>query len=103
MKAFDTDVLTELLLGNAEYEQRASLIPPAQQAVPFFVDEELVRGRPNIIGQAESGKERLPIEQAYELFEQTLHDIREVTVLSYTSHAEALFQEWRKQKLRLST
>jgi tRNA(fMet)-specific endonuclease VapC len=103
MKAFDTDVLTELLLGNAEYASRAALIPPNEQAVPIVVVEEIVRGRLNVIRQAEAGKARLPIERAYELFEQTLHDLREVTVLSYTPQAEALFQQWRSQKLRLGT
>src|SRR5262245_31168591 len=103
MKAFDTDVLTELLLGNVEYGQRASLIPPDQQSVPILVVEEIIRGRLNVIRQAEAGKARIPVERAYELFERTLQDMRKVTVLSHTSQAESLFQQWRALKLRLST
>ncbi len=95
MKAFDTDVLTEVLLGNPAYVQRAEAIPPDQQAVPILVLEEILRGRLNQIRQAEAGKARITIEQAYQLFEQSLRDLRQVSVLSYTPAAETLFQEWR--------
>ncbi|HKI30320.1 MAG TPA: type II toxin-antitoxin system VapC family toxin [Gemmataceae bacterium] len=103
MKAFDTDVLTEILLGNAEFVRRAALIPTQEQGVPVVVAEEIIRGRLNAIRQAEAGKGRLTIEQVYELFERTLHALREVTILPYTSRAEDLFQQWRRQKLRLPT
>lgn len=103
MRAFDTDVLTEVLLGNAEYIRRAAEIPPDQQVVPIVVIEEIIRGRFNVIRQAEAGKARITIAQAYELFEQTLRDLRRVTVLPYTAQAETLFQEWRSQKVRVST
>ena len=39
---------------------------------------------------------RITIEQAYLLFEQTLDDIREVQVLSFTQQAEALLLEPRR-------
>jgi tRNA(fMet)-specific endonuclease VapC len=103
MKAFDTDVLTEILLGNDEYVRRASLIPTHEQAIPVLVAEEIIRGRLNTIRQAEGGKGRVTIERAYELFERTLRDLREVGILSYTPRAEELFQQWRQQKLRLPT
>jgi tRNA(fMet)-specific endonuclease VapC len=103
MMAFDTDVLTEILLGNAEYVNRAAGIPLDQQVVPILVVEEIIRGRLNVIRQAESGKARITMEQAYQFFEQTLNDLRQVTVLPYTSQAEARFQEWRKQKIRVAT
>src|SRR5262245_45420291 len=103
MKAFDTDILTEILLDNAAYVERAAAIPLDQQAVPILVVEEILRGRLNVIRQAEAGKGRVTIDQAYQLFEQTLHDIRHVTILGYSSQAESLFQEWRKQKVRVAT
>ncbi len=71
MKAFDTDILTQILRGNSAYAQSLALIPVA--------------------------------EQAYLFFEQTLRDLRELTVLSYTPSAEAQYQEWGKQKVRGST
>jgi hypothetical protein len=37
MKAFDTDVLTEILAGQPDYVARADRIPVEEQAVPIVV------------------------------------------------------------------
>jgi tRNA(fMet)-specific endonuclease VapC len=103
MKAFDTDILTECLAGNVAYAARIASIPADEQVVPIVVVEEVIRGRLNVIRQAEAGKARVTIEQAYSLFEQTLNDVRELQVLSMTQTAEELVKEWRKQKIRGST
>src|SRR5258707_556334 len=103
MKAFDTDILTEILQQKATYLQQAAAIPLDDQVVPIPVVEELVRGRLNIIRRAEAGKTSTSIEQAYELFAQTLQAIRKGKVFLYSGEGEALFLEWRKQKVRGST
>jgi tRNA(fMet)-specific endonuclease VapC len=103
MIAFDTDVLTEILLGNAAFVKRASTIPIAEQSLPVIVIEEIMRGRLNIIRQAEAGRSSISVSNAYELFEDTFRDFRRVHVLSYTSQAEALYQEWRGQGIRTAT
>jgi len=103
MNAFDSDVLTEVWLGNVAYVQRAEAIPLDQQAVPIVVAEEIVRGRLHAIRQAETGKGRITLEQAYHFLEHTLQDLGQVTILSYTAQAETLFQQWRQQKLRVAT
>jgi tRNA(fMet)-specific endonuclease VapC len=103
MVAFDTDVLTEILLGNAVFVERASAIPIHEQAVPIVVVEEIVRGRLNVIRQAEARKSSVSIEHAYELFEETFSDFRRIKVLSYTSQSESVYQQWRRQKIRVST
>lgn len=103
MKAFDTDLLTEILAGNPAYAERIAAIPVAEQSAPIISIEEIIRGRLNTIRQAEAGKARVSIEQAYALFEQTLDDLREVNVLSFTAPADALLKEWRKKKIRGST
>ena len=59
MKAFDTDVLTEILLGDPTYVARAATIPPYEQAVPVIVIEELLRGRLHVIRQAEAGQAKV--------------------------------------------
>jgi predicted nucleic acid-binding protein len=84
MIAFDTDVLTEVLLGSAAFVQRASTIPIAEQSLPVIVIEEIMRGRLNIIRQAEAGRVSVSVSNAYELFESTFRDFRRVHVLSYT-------------------
>ncbi len=103
MIAFDTDVLIEILLGNAKFVNRAADIPAGQQAIPVVVVEEIIRGRLNSIRQAEAGKGRISIARAYEFFEQSLTDFQRLNVLPYTPEAESLFQQWRKQKVRVST
>ncbi len=41
----DTDVLTEILMGNPVFVARAAVIPRHEQAVPIVVLEEIMRGR----------------------------------------------------------
>jgi tRNA(fMet)-specific endonuclease VapC len=103
MKAFDTDIFTEILSGNAAILQRAAIVPTAEQAVPIIVIEEIVRGRLASIRRSEAGKGNLSIERSYELFKLTVEKFQGLQLLSYTSQAESVFQQWRQQKLRLPT
>ena len=103
MIAFDTDVLTEILLGNAALVARATAIPMREQAVPVIVIEEIMRGRLNVIRQAEAGRGKASITRAYELFEETFRDFRRLHILSHTPQAEALYQQWRQQGIRIAT
>jgi len=103
MTAFDTDVLTEILMGNPAFVQRARAIPRTQQAVPVVVVEEILRGRLEAIRRAESGKSAISIERSYELFSQTFSDFQDLPILSYTSEAESLYRQWRKDRIRIST
>ena len=103
MIVVDTDVLTAILLGNPALVERAAAIPVREQAVPVIVIEEIMRGRLNVIRQAEAGRANVNIAHAYELFEETFTDFRRIQVLSYTSQADALYQQWRQQGIRIAT
>ncbi len=103
MIAFDTDVLTAILLGHNDFVQRVIAIPENEQAVPIIVVEEIIRGRLKIIRQAEAQQTKISIERAYELFESSLEDFRFVRVLSYTTQAEQCYRQWRQQGIRIST
>lgn len=103
MIAFDTDVLTEILVGNAAFVARATAIPMREQAVPVIVIEEIMRGRLNVIRQAEAGRTDASITRAYELFEETFRDFRRLHILSHTPQAEALYQQWRQEGIRIAT
>ena len=81
MIAFDTDVLTAILLGNPALVERAVAIPVREQAVPVIVVEEIMRGRLNVIRQAEAGRANVSIPRAYELFEETFTDFRRIQLL----------------------
>ena len=103
MIAFDTDVLTEILLGEPLFVARAATIPPHEQAVPVIVIEEIMRGRLQVIRQAEADQARISLSDAYNLFEQMLRDVQQVTVLSYTPQAEALYRQSRHERIRVGT
>jgi tRNA(fMet)-specific endonuclease VapC len=103
MKAFDTDILTEILAGNPAYAERIANVPLEEQSAPIVAVEEILRGRLNSIRQAEAGKARITIDQAYRLFEETLDALRELKFLSFTPQAESLLKEWRQKKIRGST
>ncbi len=59
MKAFDTDILTQIFRGNPIYADRVALIPIAEQALPILAAEEVLRGRLNTIRQAEAGRAKI--------------------------------------------
>ncbi len=103
MIAFDTDVLTGILMDRAGFADRASRIAADQQAVPVIVIEEIMRGRLNVVRRAEAGKAKIAIDRAYLLFERTFRDFRRVRILSYTAEAESVFKVWRQQGVRVST
>ncbi len=103
MIAFDTDVLTGIMMGRVGFTERASRIAADQQAVPAIVIEEIMRGRLNVIRRAEANKSKIAIERAYELFEKTFSDFRRMRILSFSAEAEAVYKIWRQQGLRIST
>jgi len=103
MIAFDTDVVTEILLGNAVFVARAAAVPMHEQSVPVIVLEEIMRGRLNVIRQAEAGRANVSITRAYELFEETFRDFRRLQILSLVEQAEELCQQWRQQGIRIAT
>jgi len=103
MIAFDTDVLTEVLLGNAGYITRVAMIPVHEQTVPVIVVEEIIRGRLNIIRQAEANNAKISLERAYDLFEQTFRDFQQLYILSYTPQADQIYRQWRQEKVRVAT
>src|SRR5437763_12937870 len=100
MTAFDADVPTLIHEGHTDCVQKAALIPDDEQCVPVPVVEPLLRGRLNIIRQAQAGKAKVTIEFAYELLEATMEALRLLRLLSFSAQAETLVQAWRKQKIR---
>lgn len=103
MTTFDTDVLSSILLGHEPTVQRASAIPLAEQFVPIVAIEEILRGRLNAVRLAESGQGKLDIASSYRVLELTVLAFRGLNVMSYSPAAEAQFQSWRQQKVRVST
>jgi predicted nucleic acid-binding protein len=91
MIAFDSDVLSELFRGSADYIRRAELVPAEQHAIPVVVVEEMLRGRLSEIRRAEAGRSQIGIERAYDLLQETVRHIQHLRVLPYASDAERLY------------
>lgn len=103
MIAIDCDVLTLFLLGDAAIVARMNSLPPAQLGVPVIVLEEMVRGRLNSIRQASAGRGKVSLELAYWRFQELLHSMCQYQTLSYSAAADALYQAWRQQRVRIGT
>lgn len=103
MTAIDTDVLSLMLQGDAGIIARLRAIPRAQRFVPIVDVEEAVRGRLDVVRQAQASKGKLTLMEAYERLEVTLIDVRRFQILPYTSTADALFKAWRAAKIRIGT
>ena len=103
MIAFDTDVLSLILLGHEPTVKRASAIPLSEQFVPIIAIEEILRGRLNAVRQAESGQGKLDLSSSYRFLELTISAFRGLNMLSHSSAAETLLQKWRQQRIRGSS
>jgi tRNA(fMet)-specific endonuclease VapC len=103
MKAFDTDILSELFRGTPQYVQRAAATPVAEQSISVIVVEEVLRGRLNVIRRADAGRARTSIERAYDLFQKSISCLQQFVILSYSSDAEELYKSWRQQRIRVGT
>jgi tRNA(fMet)-specific endonuclease VapC len=103
MIALDTDVFTDFLYGEPSIVQRLARDPLREYMIPALVIEEILRGRLNLIRRAEARRTSVSIDHAYLLLQQTVEAFRTVQILSYTAVAEAQFQEWRRQKIRVPT
>lgn len=103
MTAFDTDVLSDLLIGHAAYTQRLQTVPDAERAIPIVAHEEVLRGRLDGIRKAQTGRIKLSLERAYDLFRDALIDTRPFALLPYTTAAHAQVQVWQSAKIRVGT
>lgn len=103
MTAFDTDVLTEIFLGDQNYLQRLQSIIPSERAIPIVAAEEVLRGRLNIVRKAQSGKARISLDYAYKLFQIALVDINDYAILPYNTKADQEYAKLRLLKLKIGT
>jgi tRNA(fMet)-specific endonuclease VapC len=103
MITFDTDVLSDILRNIPAVVARAAQIDPARQAVPIVAVEEVIRGRFAVIRQAETGKEKVTLARAYELFDQSFRALAAFRALEYTDAADKLVEAFKKSKIRVGT
>ncbi len=103
MMAFDTDVLTDVFHGTPAVIARVALLAAADLFIPVTVVDEVLRGRLAVVRQAEAGKGRIDLPQAYELLQRTVPFLCGFQILTYTLAADALFRQWRAAKIRVGS
>jgi tRNA(fMet)-specific endonuclease VapC len=103
MKAFDTDVVTDIGDGIPSVLARLAAVPPADCFIPILVVEEVLRGRLNSVRRAQAGQGTVGLDVAYAYLESTLSVLRRFQILPYTVAAHTLFLAWRAAKIRIGT
>jgi tRNA(fMet)-specific endonuclease VapC len=105
MMAFDTDILSLLLINHPTYTVRLMSVPPRDRFVPVVAVGEMFRGRLAAVRAAEAKKGGATLAQTYGLFEQSLLGLGdyEFKLLSYLPAADAQFAAWRAAKVRVGT
>src|SRR6476660_316744 len=103
MTAFDTDILSDIWASRQPYLSRAQAIPLSDQAMPLVVAEEVLRGRFNLIRQADAGRATCTLVEAYRRFEESLVAIRGSIILPYTDAAHAFVLGWQSARIRVGS
>jgi tRNA(fMet)-specific endonuclease VapC len=103
MIALDTDLFSDFLRGMGAVVARANAVPEGDRGLPVVVAAEILRGRLNIIRQAEAGRGRTTLDEAYRKFAVDLAAVGATNLLLYTAVADAKFREWRAAKVRVGT
>lgn len=101
MTALDSDLFTLFLQGHPAIADRVSTISPDELVLPVVVVEEVMRGRLSFIRHAQSMKQAKELMEAYERFIQTVEAAAHFPILHYTTSANDLSQQWRKQKISI--
>ncbi len=101
MTALDSDLFTLFLQGHPTIADKVSTISPDELVLPVVVVEEVMRGRLSAIRQAQSKKQANELTEAYERFIHTVEAAAHFPILHYTSSANDLSHQWRKQKINI--
>ncbi len=103
MIVLDNDILSLHLSGEPATRSRVASIPEDQLAIPIIAVEETLRGWLNLIRQAEAGKAKVPLEEAYHRFHKAVVDLSSHRILPYTAAAHDIYLQLKSQKIRIGT
>lgn len=103
MTVFDSDIFSDLLDEVPSVVARASAVPRDQQAIAIVTVEEAIRGQLSTIRQAEAGRGKVSLPDAYDFLREAIEDVGSLRILAYTPAAHTLFLAWRAAKIRIGT
>lgn len=71
--------------------------------ITIITAEELLQGRFNVIRQSSQASQIDKLVFAYNLFWETLEDLKTINILKFDQEAYTLYKELRQQKIRIGT
>ena len=103
MTIFDSDIYSDLVDEVPSVVARAAVIPRAEQAIAIVTVEEAVRGQLNTIRQAEAGRGKISLPDAYDFLLKTIEDVGSLRICPYTDAAQTLYQAFKASKIRVGS
>ncbi len=103
MIALDSDVYSLYAHGNESIMSKMDQRRHEVVGLPIIVVEEVIRGRFNLIRQHQASIKRNMLLAAYERLAFTVKSVASFQILAYSSEADDLCQQWKKQKIRVPT
>jgi tRNA(fMet)-specific endonuclease VapC len=96
----DTDHFSLHLRGHQQVRARLALIAPEEVAITIITAEEHLRGRLAQVNKASPGNAR---STAYAYLHKAITDLAKLNILDYDTAADALYQELKRQRLRVGS
>jgi tRNA(fMet)-specific endonuclease VapC len=99
----DTDHFSLWQRNHPVVTARIQNINPNDIAITIITDEELIRGRLNVIRQASESSQVDKLVSAYMKLWETLNDFKSLHIVKFNQNAYNLYTEFRNQKVRIGT
>lgn len=96
----DTDHLSLLQRGNKSIHNRLLLLAPTEIAITVVSLEEQLRGWLAVLHKASNSEQRI---KAYAWLKEITQTFSGLNILDYNKQADQLFEQFRKEKLRIGT
>ncbi|KAF0244118.1 MAG: hypothetical protein FD167_3678 [bacterium] len=96
----DTDHLSLLQRGNETIGTHLITVSPREIAITVVSLEEQLRGWLAVINKATTSEQRI---KAYYRLKEITQGFSELNILDYNQQADKLFEQFRKEKIRIGT
>ncbi len=96
----DTDHLSLLQRGNENIHKHLLIVSPTEIAITVVSLEEQLRGWLAVINKVNNSQQRI---RAYKQLKEITLAFSQLNILDYTEQADNLFEQFRKEKVRIGT
>jgi tRNA(fMet)-specific endonuclease VapC len=108
LRILDTNTLSNLQRGNSSIKEHLEMFDRNNIAITIITAEEEIKGRFKTIQNANkvSASGKLEFDKlilAYELFKNTLEDLKSLNILEFSQDASKIYENLLQQKIRIGT